>query len=52
MSSVHTTVLRLQSVVFASSFADGMPSEKYDGVPIVEMVGDDPEGFSGLLNCI
>ncbi|KAI0710586.1 hypothetical protein C8Q76DRAFT_798141 [Earliella scabrosa] len=29
-----------------------MPSEQYDGVPIVETVGDDGEVFSGLLDCI
>lgn len=49
---VHRPILRHHSQVFANMFVDGTPGQMYDGVPFVEMVGDDAEGFAALLTCI
>ena len=47
---VHKFLLSRHSQVFANMFSDAAPGGSYDGVPMIEMVGDDPELFSRMLS--
>ena len=49
---VHKFLLMHHSTAFANMFTDAAadPGETYDGVPIVQMEGDDAEDLATLLN--
>ena len=47
---VHRFLLSRHSQVFANMFADAAPGAFHDGIPMVEMMGDDPEVFSQMLS--
>ena len=46
---VHRPILRHKSTVLANLFADATPAILYDGVPLVEMIGDSAEALASLL---
>ena len=47
---VHQFLLSRHSQVFANMFSDSAPGNSHEGVPVVEMIGDDPEVFSQMLS--
>ena len=54
---VHKFLLSLRSPVFSNLFADGdgdgpESGTSYDGVPFIELPGDNPEDFALLLSCL
>ena len=50
--AIHKFLLGHHSMIFANMFADGttMPGETYEGVPLVEMRGDQAEDLATLLS--
>lgn len=52
---VHRGILALHSGVFSDMFALPQPEgsvELHEGIPIVELVGDDGDGMQHFLRCI
>ena len=49
---VHKFLLMHHSTTFSNMFTDATagPGESYDGVPIIQMEGDDAEDLAKLLN--
>ena len=48
---VHKFLLCRHSQVFANMYVDAVPGRgSHDGVPMVEMIGDDPEVFSQMIS--
>ena len=46
---VHRPILRHNSTMLANLFMDAASSDLYDGVPLVEMIGDTAEALGSLL---